>query len=287
MRRGAFAWSVRRELWEHRSIFLAPLAIAGLVLVAFFYKAGAFAAAMASLGALPPAKQAFAAVMPYSLAASAILVTGWIVGIFYCLDALNGERRDRSILFWKSMPVSDTTTVLSKVFIPAVVIPVIVCVVAIAAQAVMLAVHSAILLAKGIDLGELWRRLPVVQMPVAMVYGMVAHTLWFAPIIGWLLLVSAWSRRATFAWAFLPFLAAFAFESIAFGTSYVSQFLRYRVTGATAAAFKADASKEPITQIAQLDPLKFLATPGLWWGLVLAAVLVAAAIRLRRHREPI
>ena len=49
--------------------------------------------------------------------------TAFIVGIFYSLDALHGERRDRSILFWKSMPVSDLTTVLSKASIPLVVLP--------------------------------------------------------------------------------------------------------------------------------------------------------------------
>ena len=283
----AFRWSVRRELWEHRSIYLAPLAIAALVLVAFFFHAGAYIAAMTLVGKLPPEKQVFTAVMPYSLAAAVVLLSGWIVGIFYCLDALNGERRDRSILFWKSMPVSDVTTVLSKAFIPMAVIPVAVCAIALATQAVMLVAHSAILLAKGIDLGELWGRLPFVQMPIAMLYGMAIHTLWFAPIVGWLLLVSAWSRRATFAWAFLPFFAAYAFETIAFGTSYVPQFLRSRVTGAMAHAFKPNAMREPITQLSQLDPLRFLAAPGLWWGLVFAVAFVALAIRLRRHREPI
>ena len=46
------------------------------------------------------------------------MLTAMVVGLFYCLDALNGERRDRSILFWKSLPVSDTTAVLAKASIP-------------------------------------------------------------------------------------------------------------------------------------------------------------------------
>ncbi len=60
---------------------------------------------------------------PYTFAAGCIMATAFIVGVFYCLDALHGERRDRSILFWKSLPVSDLTTVLSKASIPLVVLP--------------------------------------------------------------------------------------------------------------------------------------------------------------------
>ena len=78
---------------------------------------------MRAASALDPAEQPAALAMPYSIAATLIIVTTLIVGGFYCLDALHGERRDRSILFWKSLPVSDLTTVLSKMTIPLVVLP--------------------------------------------------------------------------------------------------------------------------------------------------------------------
>ena len=58
--------------------------------------------------------------------------------MFYCLDALYGERRDRSILFWKSLPVSDLTTVLSKASIPIVVLPLLTFAVTVATQLIML-----------------------------------------------------------------------------------------------------------------------------------------------------
>ena len=72
--------------------------------------------------------------MPYSHAAMLLMVTAFIVGVFYCLDALHGERRDRSILFWKSLPVSDLTTVLSKASIPLVVLPLLVFAITVATQ---------------------------------------------------------------------------------------------------------------------------------------------------------
>jgi len=107
-------WSVRRELWENRSIYIAPMVAAAVILFGFsistIYLPGKMRAALA----LDPSKQREALAMPYDLAAGLIMVTALIVGVFYCLDALHAERRDRSILFWKSLPVSDLTTVLSK-----------------------------------------------------------------------------------------------------------------------------------------------------------------------------
>ena len=123
--RSTFAWSLRRELWEHRSIYIAPLAVAALVIVAFIFSLGSAGHKLSLIATLPPAKQAALVVLPYNIASSVILFTSFLVAVFYCLDALYAERRDRSILFWKSMPVSDRTTVLSKAFIPLVVLPLI------------------------------------------------------------------------------------------------------------------------------------------------------------------
>src|SRR5439155_6816152 len=85
----------------------------------------------------------------YDLAAGVLMGTTLLVAIFYCLDALYGERRDRSILFWKSMPVSDRTTVLSKMAVPMVVLPVVTFVLTIATQLIMLLEASAYLSMKG------------------------------------------------------------------------------------------------------------------------------------------
>ena len=111
-------------MWENRSIYIAPLIVAGgrAIRLRDQHDRSAGAPARASL-LLDPAKQRAAIEAPYDMAAMMIIFTVFIVGVFYCLDALHGERRDRSILFWKSLPVSDLTTVLSKAIIPLAVLP--------------------------------------------------------------------------------------------------------------------------------------------------------------------
>ena len=112
------------------------------------------------------------------------------------------------------------------------------------------------------------------------------HVLWHAPIYGWLLLISAWARRTPFLWAVLPPLGLAAAEH-AFRTSYVGAFLLYRWGGAMKEAFTHEAGRTNISRLSQLDLLGFLATPGLWMGLIFTAAFLLAAVRLRRNREPI
>lgn len=280
-------WSVRRELWENRSIYIAPLVVAGVFLFGFLISTMTLPRRLAAMLALDPAKQRNVVVMPYGIVASMIILTGFIVGVFYCLDALNSERRDRSILFWKSLPVSDLTTVLSKASIPLAVLPLLSFAVALAAQWIMLLLSTAVLLGSGVSPATLWTRLPLFQMSLVMFYGLTVHALWYAPIYAWVLLVSAWARRATLLWAILPFFAIFVIEKLAFGTSYWASMLKYRVLGAMAEAFAVDPRKTAITRLSELDPVRFLSSPGLWTGLAFTAAFLAAAVRLRRYREPI
>lgn len=285
--KGAFAWSVRRELWEHRAIVYAPLAVAVLVIAAVAWNARTLHEKTSAYLAMEPHAQAAFVAMPFGLAASAILLTGFVVAAFYCLDALHAERRDRSILFWKSLPVSDRTAVLAKFAIPMVVQPLVAFAITVAALVLILLVLAATLAAGGQALGPFWERLPFGTLLVAMLYGVAAHALWYAPVFGWLLLVSGWARRAPFLWAVLPWVVAIALERIAFGSTQVGALLAYRAGGALDAAFVPDAGKEIVTSFADLDPLGFAATPGLWLGLAFAAACLALAIRLRRVREPL
>jgi ABC-2 type transport system permease protein len=159
-------------------------------------------------------------------------------------------------------------------------------VIALATQAILLVLTSAAMLASDVAVATLWSRLPWFQMDVAMLYGLVVHALWYAPIYGWLLLVSAWAKKAPFLWAVMPVFLAFIVEKIAFGTSYVASLVQYRVMGAMSEAFASHAMKT-VTQFDELVPARFLSSPGLWVGLVFAAAFLAAAIWLRRRREPI
>ena len=281
-------WSVRRELWENRSIYIAPLAVAALVLLGFLISATHLPDTMRAVLALDPAQQRAAIDKPYSIAAFLILLTAFIVGVFYCLDALHGERRDRSILFWKSLPVSDLTTVLAKASIPLAVLPLLVFAIIVATQMIMLLLATAVLLTSGVSAAALWTQLPLFQMPLALLYGLATLALWHAPLYGWLLLVSAWARRTTFLWAVLTPLAICIFEKIAFNTSYFASLLKYLLIGWFTQAFVIqDPGSVAIDPLAQLAPGKFLGTPGLWIGLVVAAAFLAAAVWLRRYREPI
>jgi ABC-2 type transport system permease protein len=282
-------WSVRRELWENRSIYLAPLIVAAVVLFATAFSTIGLAKRVRNLPTLDPAKRHASIAMPHSMAPAPIMLATFIVGFFYCLDALYGERRDRSILFWKSLPVSDRTTVLSKAVVPMVVLPLIAYLLSIVTQVTLLMLGNMVLLGHAMDPTPLWAEVRFFQGLLIMLYGLTVHVLWFAPIYAWLLLVSAWARRTPVLWAVLPLLAVSAVEKITFNTTLFMHMLQYRVVGAMAEAFEAHpkGTGGDVSRLSQLDPGRFLSAPGLWVGLIFAAVFLAAAIRLRRNREPI
>ena len=276
-------WSVRRELWENRSLYIAPLVVSAVILFGF---------TISSIhrpvsGAMDRAKLQGMLAAPYDWAAALIMATTVIVAIFYCLEALHGERRDRSILFWKSLPVSDLTTVLSKASIPLVAVPAITFATIVGTQTIMLLMNSATRLASGGSAAELWREVPLFRMSMGLLYHLVTvHSLWYAPIFAWLLLVSSWARRATFLWATLPWFAVWIVEKVVFDTSYFVSLLGQRLGGPTPYDVSARGGGA-MSSMGTLDPGEFLRAPGLWIGLGIAAVLLAAAARLRRHQGPI
>src|SRR5271157_3254008 len=279
-------WSVRREVWENRTLYAAPLAVAGVILFGFLIRVITLPHRMPAVWALDPAHQRHAIAMPYDFAAGLLMLTQLLVGVFYCLDALYGERRDRSILFWKSLPVSDLTTVLSKASIPLVVLPLLTWAITVVAQLIMLLLSTAVLKGSGLSVAALWTQLSLFQMSLMLLYHLVTvHSLWHAPIYGWLLLVSGWARRAAFLWAVLPPLAIVVVEKIAFNSSHFAAMLGYRFAGgAEAVPFP---GRMPIDPGTPLSLGHFLSSPGLWAGLVFTAAFLAAAVRLRRYQGPI
>jgi ABC-2 type transport system permease protein len=119
---------------------------------------------------------------------------------------------------------------------------------------------------------------------------LIAVSLWHAPTYGWMMLVSAWARRAAFLWAILPAVAISFFEKIVFGTNRFADFLKYRFMNWAddAFAFRRNSHGQPLLDsLSQLTPGRYLTTPGLWLGLIFAVVCLAIAIRLRRYRGPI
>ena len=280
-------WSVRRELWESRWIYLAPVGAAALFLVGFLISTVHLGEKMRAALALAPMQQQEAIQQPYDLAAAVIMGIAFLVGLFYSVDALYGERRDRSILFWKSLPVSDLITVLAKVSIPALIIPLLSFAITLVTHWVMLLISSAVLAANGMSVAALWAELALFRMSLLLLYHLVTmHVLWWAPFYGWLFLVSAWARRAPLVWAIVPPLAISGVEKIAFHTSHFTALLQDRFSGSGIEAVTGrDAF--PTGPMTHLTPLAFLSSPGLWIGLAIATAFLAAAVRLRRHGGPI
>ena len=279
-----FYWSIRRELWENRSIYVAPILVAIVVLFGFLVSTSGLPERRREVLLLDSAKTRAAIEMPYNMAAIMLMLTAFIVGVFYCLDALYGERRDRSILFWKSLPVSDSTTLLSKVTIPLVVLPLVTFAIVVATQLIMMLWTSVLLIGHGMSPASTWTYVPLFQNSVVLLYGLAAVALWHAPIYGWALLVSGWARRATFLCAVLPFLAVAFFEKITFGTSHFGSMVKDRFMGFAPKAF---AFNMHSVDSPQLTPVAYLSSPGLWLGLIVAAVFIVVAVRLRRYRGPL
>src|SRR5215472_9184402 len=86
-------WSIRRELWEYRSIYIAPLAVSAVSIFGYLIATMGRALTLSDL-----AQRRAVLEEPYHFVTALIMGTTFIVAIFYCLDALHGERRDRSIL---------------------------------------------------------------------------------------------------------------------------------------------------------------------------------------------
>ncbi len=278
-------WSVRRELWENRSIYTAPLIVVLVVLFGFLISTIGLPERRRAVLLLDQAHQRAAIQTPYDVVAIMLILTAFIVGVFYCLDALHGERRDRSILFWKSLPVSNLTTLLSKASIPLVVLPLLTFAIIVTAQFIMLLMSSAVLLTSGLA-STTWTHVNLFQQSLILFYGLIALALWHAPIYGWALLISGWARRATFLWAVLPLLAIGIFEKITFNTSHFASMLKHRLMGFAAEAFSFNVHGG-VDSLIQLTPGRFLSTPGLWIGMAFAAAFVAAAVRQRRYQGPI
>ncbi|HEY0702151.1 MAG TPA: hypothetical protein VGD60_05230 [Candidatus Acidoferrales bacterium] len=282
-----FYWSVRRELWENRSIYIAPLAVGGLILLSFLARAAHLPARMRAAEALEAAEQSNALAMPYVFTALIIAVVALIVGFFYCLDALHGERRDRSILFWKSLPVSDLTAVLAKLSIPMLVVPAITFVTIVALQLIMRVLSTIVLGLNGMSAAPVWTQVPLPQMSLVLLYALVTNAIWYAPIYGWLLLVSAWARRNTFLWAvFIPLGIAIV-EAIVLHSGHFIKMVAHHFNSIES-AFNLDPDNgSMITPLSAVAPGKFLASPELWIGLAVAAAFLYATIQLRRYRQPI
>jgi ABC-2 type transport system permease protein len=280
-------WSVRRELWENRAIYVAPVAVACVFLFGFSISILHLVIEVHAAPWLDVMQQRELFGQPYEFAEDLIMGAALIVGVFYSVDALYGERRDRSILFWKSAPVSDLITVLSKAAIPIVILPVLAFAVTVLTQWIMLMISSAVLLGSGQNVAMLWTRVGVShRWPMLLFHFLCIHGLWQSPIYAWLLLISGWARRVPILWAVLPPLTIGIVERVAFNTTYFGSFIGRRFTGGSEGAAIMERSRA-MDMTMPFAPFHFLISPGLWIGLAFTAAFLAASVRVRRCRGPI
>ncbi len=283
-----FYWSLRRELWENRSIFIAPAVTAGVVILGLAIsaiKVPANVLQQATMLAADDRRKVFEA--PLDGAALIIMVASFVVGFFYCLGALHGERRDRTILFWKSLPVSDLTTVAAKWTVPMLVLPLVTFVVIALTQLVILAISLVVLPANGLPASLVLAQFPLLTVWANLLIVLACLSLWNAPIWGWNFLISGFARRVTFLWSVGPPIGLAIFEELAFHTHYVNGVIGSRLNGLTQLFDTTPGSHGEMNfDPDRLDLTKFFSAPGLWIGLVVAAAFFAAVVWQRRYRSP-
>ena len=298
-----FVWLIRREIWEHKAIWVAPaVVIACLVLLVVTGNVhlGPIGAADggAALGAFPPDVQQKLLLIAYAGLALVVDMVMGIIAFFYALDSLYADRRDRSVLFWKSLPLSDSETVLSKFAVAAVVIPLVSLLGAFVAQLVVAAGGSAKLAMSGMSAGIMWQPEAILGgMTIAFLWCVTA-ILWYAPVIAYLMLASAWAPRGPFLWAVLPPVGILLLERVVLYTQHVGDFIAGRLFGLykllgsreeSAATVSGPGPDSTVTKLSNIDLVgslkEFYSSPELWLGVVAAGLLLAAAMWVRRYRD--
>jgi ABC-2 type transport system permease protein len=277
---------VRRELWEHRALWIAPLVVVGLLAVSMLLGRTSFDVSEQML--TMQQRVSIFTIAQWGLAQPLFIVTT-IVLSFYLLDCLYAERRDRSILFWKSLPLSDELTVGSKFLVAAVVVPL--GVFALATVSDLL--FSAILAAR--FPGALsWSTVEWLRTEVVLLLEVVLGVLWYAPLAAALLLFSAWIPRNPILWATLLPIVAPILEWFAFGTHYIRSFLHYRAFGIweklASGPDMFDKSNfhhlPPVGAVLNTFDIRGAFTDvDLWLGVVAALALAYAAARVRRYHD--
>jgi ABC-2 type transport system permease protein len=211
-------WLLHREFWEHKGAFFwAPVVIALAMIVlmgggmvyglvdSHFRDVVSVNGQEFTIIQMPAAVRAKVVGMAtgsYLAIATPLFVVLPVVVFFYCLAALYDDRRDRSILFWKSLPVSDQATVLSKVVTALVVAPLITIAIGTATALFLLFVAAVGATYKGLSLfGPLLTSPDLYLAPLSLIALLPVYILWALPTVGWLLLVSSWARSKVFLWA--------------------------------------------------------------------------------------
>ena len=225
-----------------------------------------------------------------------------VMMIFYLLDSLYGERKDYSILFWKSLPLSDTMIVLSKLAVAAILIPVISLVTIMLAQVMTLALQSYTVADMTGSASWLWQQAGLVDFWQAHLILLAEQSIWLFPVMGWLLLCSVWSRRSPFIPAIIiPLLLIFVDSGFRLDTNISEVLLERGPLGLISnvgidglkelqshgsISVNADATDwwQAIGEHGFAGFVDFLTRTKVWLGFIIGLVMVGLTIWLRRRQ---
>jgi len=293
---------MRRELWEHRSIIVTPAAVAlvmSLLVLTAYVAATGFGGAV-DIGIIAAQNtgdmERRAALMAFLIGNTVVFIlASAILTIFYALDSLYAERKNKSILFWRSLPLTDAETVISKFLTAAVTIPLITFAAIVVAHLVNLVLASIFVSIEGGSPGHLiWGSVPLFDVWATVLIILVATPLWMSPFIGWFLFVSAWTKRSPLLTAFLPLLVLPMLEYFVLRTHFIADAFNSRGSlplfeGFDVSVFDDDSLREmsadSVSLLAHVDLAKFLSSGALWAGMVVCGLFLTAAIYVRRYRD--
>ena len=275
---------VRRELWEHRSLWICAAVVQGLLVLALLF--GRISMDLPEEVLTEQQRVAIFTIGQWGLA-QPLYITMAIVVVFYLLDCLYAERKDRSILFWKSLPLSDELTVGSKFLVAAVVVPLGVFLLAAASDLVFAAI-----IAVRVPGAIRWSTVEWLRTEVVLLLEVVLGVLWYAPLSAALLLFSAWVPRNPILWASLVPVVAPIVERVGLGTHYIWNFEEYRMNGIWHKltlgpnVFGSFHDLPPVGIVLDTFNIRGAFTDvDLWLGVVAAIAMAYAAARVRRYRS--
>ena len=295
---------IRREIWEHRAIYVTPIAIAvivslislaGMVTVSAFDKEVHMALFGASNIAGDAERQA--ALTVFFLGTSWVFLLALaILTTFYTLDSLYAERKDKSILFWRSLPITDAETVVSKLLTAVFVLPLVTVVAIMVTHLLNLVITTAWVMVEGGDAAHLvWGSVTLFDNWMAALTVTVASAIWMSPLIGWFLFVSAFTKRSPLLMAFMPliivpiiewiFFRSKIFASAVFGRGEMIPLFREMDIERFFDEERMKVNEEVVSLLAHIDIVRFLSSPSVWMGVVVCGLFAMAAIYVRRYRD--
>ena len=223
---------VKREVWEHKSLWIVQLVLLCFAILGALWGSGALLVA-SHHGLFSLSDIQHGVTIQDRTALVHDLVVGSSIGAnifmlfvvcFYLMDCLYADRRDRSVFFWRSLPVSDSRMVLAKLFTGMVIAPAIMLAQVIVAEIITGIIFTIAFAILGVNLlGYLFLPGTMVMAWMTLAFALMVQSLWFLPFYGWFLLCSAWAKKLPLAWTVLIPLGAMLLELVTLRTSYISR----------------------------------------------------------------